>query len=288
MLRAMLRHLPIGKLPIPDYYKTRLWSASMPRPRGRAEEWPYHRCIELATRAFATPLGYGTVFPGAGDTASRYTMLEFGVAAGGSFQRLLHFRDVWLRRLRLSNQVLALGFDTFEGLPPPRSGDEVAPWLPGDYRGEQEEVQRGLEKSGFRDFELVKGLFADTLREKASLLRDAPPVFISVDCDYYSSTIDIFDALLPDIVPHGCMFYFDDVSIDFYSTKTGELRAIEEVNAGRYGEHIELVHYPLWIETGEMRHYLQVYRFVNLEKAKSQIPPRGQDAAPARGPISPA
>jgi hypothetical protein len=260
----------------------------MPRPEGRTEDWPYHRCVELATRAFATPPGYATAFPGAGDPNSRYTMLEFGVASGGSFQLMLHFRDVWLRRLGLKNQVVCIGFDSFEGLPPPRPGDEVAPWLPGDYRGEKEDVQRYLERCGFRDFELVKGLFAHTLIEKTPVLREAPPVFISVDCDYYSSTVDIFDALLPEIAPHGCMFYFDDVCIDFYSTKTGELRAIQEVNAGRYGDHIELVHYPLWIETKQMRHYHQVYRLVNLEKAKAQIPPRGQDPAPSRRPISPA
>jgi hypothetical protein len=287
VLGALLRHLPIRHLPIPDYYKTRLWSASLSRPRGRVAEWPYHRCIELATRAFATALGYGTAFPGAGDPAAEYSMLEFGVAGGATFQLLLHFRDVWLRRLNLKNRVIALGFDTFEGLPPPRSGDEVAPWLVGDYRGDRLELQQYLEGRGFKDFELVRGLFVDTLKQRADQLRKAPPVFVAVDCDYYSSTIDVFDALLPDVAPHGCLFYFDDVSVDFYSERTGELRAIAEVNRGRYGPHIELVDYPLWIETSQMRHYKQVYRLVNLEKAKSQIPPRGRDSAPPRGPVTP-
>lgn len=277
-----------AKLPLPDYYKTRLWSAALPPPKGRREAWPYHRCVELAVRAFATPQGYGTAFPGAGDPASRYSMLEFGVAAGSTLQMMLHFRDVWLMRLHLRNQVTVLGFDTFEGLPPPREGDEDSTWQVGDYAGQVEAVQEHLVGCGFRDFELVKGLFAETLKDKVDQLRDAPPVFVSVDCDYYSSTIDIFDALLPELAPHGCMFYFDDVATDFYSTKTGELRAIKEVNDGRYDDHLELVHYPLWIETKEMRHWLQVYRLVNLKKLKDQIPPRGNDPAPRLGPISPA
>jgi len=288
MIRWLLCHLPIRHLPISDYYKTRLWSATMPRPRGRAAEWPYHRCVELAVRAFATRAGYGTAFPGAGDPASTYSMLEFGVAAGRTFQLLLHFRDVWLRRMSLRNRVVGLGFDTFEGLPPAGEGDETAPWQQGDYRGDVDEVQRYLQACGFRDFTLVKGLFKDTLREQKDLLHRCPPVFVAVDCDYYSSTIDIFDALLPEFAPHGCMFYFDDVAVDFYSDLTGELRAIAEVNQGRYGKHIQLVHYPLWIETGEMRHYKQVYRLVNLEKMKSQGSARGIDPAPRRGRISPA
>lgn len=287
MLRRLLQHLPIRHLPIPDYYKTRLWSASLPRPRGHVSDWPYHRCVELATRAFATKLGYGTAFPGAGHADSRYSMLEFGVASGGTFQTLLHFRDVWLRRLNLRNRVVAVGFDTFEGLPPARGGDDAAPWLEGDYRGDATEIEQHLRRCGFDNFELAKGLFADTLAARRDFLVKHPPVFVAVDCDYYSSTVDVFDAIIP-IAPHGCLWYFDDVSVDFWSDRTGELKAIAEVNAGRYGEHIHLAHYPLWIETGEMRHYKQVYRLVNVEKAKQQIPPRGQDAAPRRRRISPA
>jgi hypothetical protein len=284
----VLRHFPIRHLPIPDYYKTRLWSATLPRPRGRTAAWPYHRCVELAVRGFASRAGYGTAFPGAGDPRSSYSMLEFGVAAGATFQLLLHFRDVWLRRMRLRNRVVALGFDTFEGLPATREGDDAAPWQQGDYRGDIEEIQRHLSEHGFGAFTLVKGLFKDTLAEQRELLKQSPPVFVAIDCDYYSSTIDIFDALLPELAPHGCMFYFDDVSIDFYSDLTGELKAIAEVNSGRYGPHIQLVHYPLWIETGELRHYKQVYRLVNVEKAREQVGPRGLDPAPRRGRISPA
>lgn len=288
MFRTLLRLLPIRYLPLPDYYKTRLWSATMPRPRGRTASWPYHRCVELAVRAFSTRAGYGTAFPGAGNPASSYSMLEFGVAAGGTFQLLLHFRDVWLRRMKLQNRVVALGFDTFEGMPSSRAGDDGAPWLTGDYRGDVADVESHLQQCGFNDFRLLKGLFKETLAEQVEFFRQCPPVFVAIDCDYYSSTVDIFDALLPELAPHGCMFYFDDVSVDFYTDLTGELKAIAEVNRGKYGNHIQLVHYPLWIETGEMRHYKQVYRLVNLEKAGQQLPHREIDPAPRRGRISPA
>ena len=291
MVRSLFPYLPIRYLPVSDYWKTRLWAAAMPKPRGHVADWAYHRCIELATRGFATSAGYGTAFPGAGNPSSSYSMLEFGVAGGRTFQLLLHFRDVWLRRMRLQNRVHAYGFDTFEGLPPARGGDTSAPWRPGDFHSDADEIRRKLAREGFGDFTLVKGLFKDTLATQVEAFAASPPVFVSVDCDYYSSTIDIFDALLPDLAPHGCLFYFDDVSIDFYSDLSGELKAIAEVNRGRYGRHIQLVHYPLWIETKEMRHYLQVYRLVNIKKAEAQrarIPKRAIRPAPHRGRISPA
>ena len=291
MLRSLIPHLPIRFLPISDYWKTRLWAASISKPNGPTAAWPYFRCAELAMRAIATRDGYGTAYPGAGVSSSSYSMLEFGVAGGRTLQLMLHVRDVWLRRLGLHNKVVVLGFDTFEGLPDPRTGDTPAPWRAGDFHGESAELERHLLSRGFQDFELVKGLFCETLPKRAGMLRESPPIFVSVDCDYYSSTIDIFDSLLPDVAPHGCMFYFDDVSIDFYSDRSGELMAIAEVNRGRYGRHIQLVEYPIWIETRELRHYRQVYRLVNAEKAESQraaMPERAIRQAPMRGKVSPA
>jgi hypothetical protein len=282
MLRSLLR-----KLPVSEYWKTRLWATGIRRPNGRTAEWPYYRGVELATRAFATPAGYGTAFPGAGDPSSSYSLLEFGVAGGGTLQLMLHFRDVWLRRLGLKNRVIGLGFDTFEGLPPPRATDVASAWMEGDYRGDVDDVRQFLESRGFSDFRLVKGLFKETLAQERETLIKSPPVFVAVDCDYYSSTIDIFDELLPEIAPHGCIFYFDDVAVDFFSDLTGELLAIDEVNRGRYGKHIQLAHYPLWIETGEMRHFKQVYRFINVEKAEAQRARRAIDPAPRRGRVSP-
>lgn len=265
-IRSVLRRLPMS-----DYYKTRLWATSLPRPLGRVKDWPYFRCVELAFRSFATRDGYTVAFPGSGNPESKYSMLEFGVANGGSLQLLLHFRDVWLRRLRLQNTVTVMGFDTFAGIPAARPGDEGLPWKEGDFhRSNLEDLQAHLQNR-YTNFRLVKGEFKDTIGNCGECLRQSPPIFVSVDCDYYSSTMDVLEYLLPDIAPHGCMFYFDDVSINFWSDKTGELRAISEVNAGRFGRHISLVEYPLWIETGEMRHYKQVYRLFNLQKAEKQM-----------------
>ena len=107
-------------------------------------------------------------------------------------------------------------------------------------------------------------MFSDTLPGYRPTFKAKPPLFISIDCDWYSSTIEVLDELA-DLLPHGCVFYFDDVAINFYSTKTGEMRAIREVNEGRYGDHIELVEIDL-----APRWRKQLYRWINLDRAREQ------------------
>jgi len=242
------------------------------------KDFPYYRGVELAVRGLAT--GYGFAFP----SAASYSMLEFGVAEGNSFRLLLHFRDYWLRRLRLRTRVVAFGFDTFEGLPPPRPGDEGTPWQPGDYNADLPNVRRAIESHGFRDFRLVPGLFADTIPTVTEPLRVSPPVFVAVDCDYYSSTMEVLK-LLADVAPNGCVVYFDDVAVNCWSDRTGELRAIREFNEGAFGADAHLSELPLYVETGEMRHYKQMWRLVRA--STDRAPLRAAESAPIVGRLSP-
>ena len=190
----------------------------------------------------------------------------------------------------LANKIFGLGFDSFEGMPAPRDGDDGLIWRQGDLPGELESLQKYLD-ARYRDFQLVKGYFADTLPQIRDFLSQSPPIFVSIDCDYYSSTMDVLSFLLPELTPNGCLFYFDDISINFYSDKTGEMKAVTEVNAGKFGSHIQLVEYPLWLETREMRHYKQIYRYFNLdlaEKTQQEIRPvRELKRAPRTARVSP-
>jgi hypothetical protein len=245
-------------LPLPAYYKTLLWARLAKRPRGGVADWPYYRSVELAMLGISRQ--YGVRFP----AGQEYTMLEFGVFGGESLAQMLHFRDVLRRRLRVSQRVTCVGFDTFEGLPAQRAEDTAAPWRERDFAAHIDGVRAKLARK-YSDFELVKGLFADTLPTWRERLTQAPPVFVAIDCDYYSSTIDVLEEILP-LAPTGCMFYFDDAAIHYWSDRAGELQAVREVNEGRLGGHLHLAEYPLWIQTGELRHYKQLYRLLNLEK----------------------
>lgn len=258
---AVLRRLPFS-----DYQKTRLWATSLRRPIGPTQAWPIYRSLEIIALALSRPYGYGELVPEQGRS---YSLLEFGVANGFTLHMVAHFRDVLARKYGLSVPLPIVGFDTFESLPAPRAGDEALPYRAGDIPSELAAVQRSF--SAFRDVSFAKGLFTDTLPQWIPFLTEHPPLFVSIDCDYYSSTIDVFDHLIGQHrLPHGACLYFDDVSTNFYSDKSGELKAIREVNAGRYGDHIQLVEYPIWVETREIRHYRQLYRFFDGEQAECQ------------------
>lgn len=105
--------------------------------------------------------------------------LEFGVATGGTLTLI-------------AEQMPAIGFDSFQGLP--------------------EDWRSGFEAGRFAcsppvvNAELVIGLFADTLPGWAP---PGPIGLVHVDCDLYSSTVTVLD----NIGPHlrvGCYLVFDE------------------------------------------------------------------------------
>lgn len=176
------------------------------------------------------------------------------MAAGEGLKRIAHYRDVLTRRLRVPSRTVVYGFDTFGGMPAARDGDQGLHWEEGQFAAPIAAVRTRMER--FSDVELVPGLFSDTLPVMVERFKDEPLIFVSLDCDWYSSTVDVLRELLP-IAPHGSLWYFDDVAANYGTRLTGQLRAIREVNAS--GDH-ELVEVPLHIETGQARHWRLLYR----------------------------
>jgi hypothetical protein len=194
----------------------------------------------------------------------KFSILEFGVADGYSFTKKLYAT----RYLGMEARVMVHGFDTFEGLPENHSrGDralvEGEEWIAGQYCGRYEDLASYCDKK-YSNSRLHRGLFKDTLTAKLlSELKVHVPILIWIDCDYYSSTKDVFDRLTP-YIPTGCVVYFDDIYYNFGSRFTGEMRAVWEINHGAFGDGVELVpDRELSCDTN------RVYRFVN-SKAKVQ------------------
>lgn len=112
------------------------------------------------------------------------------------------------------------GFDSFEGLPEAWSAAEG----PGAYStgGRMPDVAANVT--------LHAGWFQDTL--PPFLARNAGPVrLLHVDCDLYSSTRTVLDALVDRLVP-GSVVVFDDM-LAYPGFEQHELRAFEEFVAGR-------------------------------------------------------
>jgi hypothetical protein len=160
---------------------------------------------------------------------NRVTAIEFGVANGAG---LLNMCAIGRRITALTGVHFDIvGFDTGLGLPPPR-----------DYRDHPEYFSQGDYPLENKDRLLSKlpgnarvefGEIADTVQKFMSGVR-TPIGFISVDVDYYYSTVDALtildgpsDSYLPMVV-----MYFDDIGLEGHNRYCGELLAIDEFNDG--------------------------------------------------------
>lgn len=156
---------------------------------------------------------------------------EFGVAKGEGFRQLVVLTMHYCATYKLPIPRF-YGFDTFEGLPASDDPSDVGTWSAGDYPGDEAALSQLLQGTGASDrIQLMKGLFSQTLPTTSA---DFAPDFILVDCDYYTSTRDIFD-FLKDRLESGTIVYFDDLGTNFFNPHLGEERVIHEVNNGHFG-----------------------------------------------------
>jgi Macrocin-O-methyltransferase (TylF) len=207
----------------------------------------------------------------------KFSILEFGVADGYSFTKKLYATHY----LGMEDRVMVHGFDTFEGLPQTRDQTERTlvegeEWIAGQYRGRYEDLLSYCNRK-YKNFRVHRGLFKDTLTDEFfNELNEYVPILIWIDCDYYSSTRQVFERLTP-YIPTGCVIYFDDLPHNFGSRFTGEMRAVWEINHGGFGDGVELVpdHELSW-DTN------RVYRFVNLDAKVQHTRLRRPSSHPVR------
>ena len=149
-------------------------------------------------------------------------VLEFGVATGRTlnhFARVLPFKTIY-------------GFDGFQGLPE----DWTSRMRKGFFARSNLPYVR-------KNCELVVGWFDDTLPEFVQQ-HDQPIALLHVDCDLYSSTATVLNALKNQIVP-GTVIVFDEY-MNYPGWQLDEFRAWQDyVRAfgaryeyiGRVGRH---------------------------------------------------
>jgi len=151
--------------------------------------------------------------------------LEFGTGEGFSFS------CANTANLRSSKPRRKLwGFDSFEGLPEEVSErDQHRAWVKGEMAIGMRDFERRCKKVGIKNYELVPGFYSDSLRDKD--LDYFPPGSIAmayVDCDLYSSTLDVLRFIEPRM-KGGMILAFDDY-FNFNETGvSGEKRAFYEV-----------------------------------------------------------
>jgi len=160
----------------------------------------------------------------------RLAAVEMGVAAGAGLLDLCKAAGYFAREFELDIRVY--GFDRGIGLPPPldyRDHPEI--WRGAQYpMGDPDALRAKLPDFG----KLILGDIADTARAFRSELADRKLAFVSIDVDYYSSTMDCLQLLTfePDCYMPAVPMYFDDVDIFLtFNDFCGEEAAIRDFNA---------------------------------------------------------
>jgi hypothetical protein len=149
-------------------------------------------------------------------TAGHY--LEFGVFSGGTIRHMA----------RRKPEVIFHGFDSFEGLPEAWAGFTL---------GRRAFAMEGRMPRVPTNVELHKGWFNDTIPAWCRQVA-GPVAFLHIDCDLYSSTVDIFRGLAARL-GSGTVIVFDEY-FNYPGWERHEFKAWQEFVADHRVEYTYL------------------------------------------------
>jgi len=167
----------------------------------------------------------------------RVSVIEFGVAGGNGLIALELAAERAEKFLGVGIDVY--GFDTGRGLPPPQDYRDLPNLFTRDYFSmDKEKLLRQLKRA-----KLNLGPVNQTL-DGFIKSKPAPIGFISMDVDYYSSTMEalqLFETSYSLLLPR-IYCYFDDIIGFTYSDFTGERLAISDFNSSHDDRKLSPVH----------------------------------------------
>ena len=176
-----------------------------------------HSYALLAAADEAKRLGHG-----------RVSVIEFGVAAGAG---LLNIQQITNRVTKETGVKFDIyGFDSGSGMPPPESyKDHPDLYQAGDFPMNHEALKSRLQDN----VKLVLGDVSETVSRVLGEGFESRPIgFISIDVDYYRSTVDalkILDGSADNYLPR-VIVYLDDLEDMAHNSRCGELAAAFEFN----------------------------------------------------------
>jgi hypothetical protein len=153
----------------------------------------------------------------------RLTVVEFGVANGAGLMNLCAIAPRVTRATGVEFDIV--GFDSGAGMPPPRDyRDHPEHYSHGDFPMQDPGALRAALPNNAR---LILGDIRDTVR---SFQPSAPIGFVSIDVDYYSSTVEALEIFsrLPEAYLPWVIVYLDDVEYEGHNEYCGELLAARE------------------------------------------------------------
>ena len=159
----------------------------------------------------------------------RITVVELGVAHGNGL-RALSTAAKWYQE-QFEIEINIVGFDTGRGLFDPQSyRDHPEMWDEGYFSGDEEAIRQWLPENT----QLVIGDIKDTMPEYVKNFDgSAPLAYVSIDVDYYSSTVSafpLFEMPAENYLPAMPVHVDDAHTIITFCPWAGESLALREFN----------------------------------------------------------
>lgn len=174
----------------------------------------------------------------------RLTAIEFGVFAGVGLRSMEQIS--WCIQQEVGVAFDLYGFDTESGMPPPVDHRDMGfIWAPGLF-APPKPLREVLKRAT-----MIVGNIADTVPGFIAA-RNPPPIgFISIDVDYYSSTMSVlklFDEQEDYFLPRVFVYLDDTIGDDheLHGDFTGELAAVHDFNAAHPMRKISRINGLRW------------------------------------------
>lgn len=149
---------------------------------------------------------------------------EFGCYGGMTFN--LAYKEI----LRHGNACKLWAFDSFKGLPKPKGTSDFHPcWNENDMSMSLEEFKKICFENNIPNnkYKIVSGYYSDTLDKKLWKDKKLDISLAYIDCDLYSSTVDVLEFLAPKL-KHGMIIAFDDYFMYTENQVSGNRKAMIE------------------------------------------------------------
>jgi hypothetical protein len=172
---------------------------------------------------------------------------EFGIFKGYTF---MHAQTICQREG--IDSIKFFGFDSFAGLPDVEGVDETKhnEFYKGQYMCQKDKVVANLNASGNVDWDrtfLIEGYFDKSLNDQTRASHPMDKIAVAlVDCDLYSSTVDVL-SFIKDMLVDGSILMMDDWNTFDADDSKGERLAFSEFLAENpQFTAEELFEYPPW------------------------------------------
>ena len=168
------------------------------------------------------------------------TYYEFGTGWGGTLAAfMLAAERIATERKRDPQDFRVYAFDSFEGLPQTdHPADRHSGWAKGAFANSIEVIQGKMDTHPFAKqvpTTYTKGYFEKSLTDGLiDEIKMFPPTVITIDVDFYTSTLTVL-SWLDRFIASGTLIYFDDMWAYHGHPDYGQIRAIREFQAGANG-----------------------------------------------------